>query len=229
MMRRGASELFDSEIQQPYDRTPPPLLIVISGTSGSGKDTVVKALIQRFQQEQRPVHFVVTATTRPRREAEVDGVDYVFVSKAEFEAMIAEDALLEYALVYGQYKGVPKEHVHKAMAAMARGQDVIMRLDVQGAETIRQMVPDALLVFITTSSEQELIQRLRGRRTEDPRQLDIRLRTARQEMSRIPEFDYVVPNADNKLDETIETVLAILVAEKHRTHPRRARLQKDYL
>ena len=202
---------------------------MVSGTSGSGKDTVVKALVKRFQEEQRPAHFVVTATTRPRRETEVDGVDYVFVSKAEFEAMIANDALLEHALVYGQFYGIPKQHVYRAMEAMDEGQDVIMRLDVQGAETIRQMVPEALLVFITASSEQELIDRLRGRKTEDAEQLDIRLRTAHREMSRIPEFNYVVPNADNKLDDTIETVLAIITAEKHRTHPRRARLHNDRL
>jgi guanylate kinase len=200
---------------------------VISGASGAGKDTVVEALIQRFQDEQRPIHRIVTATTRPRRETEVDGVDYVFVSQAEFEAMIANDELIEYALVYGQFKGVPKKHIYKALEAMAQGQDVIMRLDVQGAETIRKMVPEALLVFITASSEKELSERLRGRRTEDPEQLAIRLRTAHQEMSRIPEFDYVVPNADNKLDDTIETVLAIIAAEKHRTHPRRAHLHDD--
>jgi guanylate kinase len=214
----------DCDVQQLYDMSPPPLLIVISGTSGSGKDTVVQELIKRFADGQHPVHFVVTATTRPRRETEVDGVDYVFVSKAEFEAMIAGDALLEYALVYDQYKGIPKKHIYKAMAAMAEGQDVIMRLDVQGAETIRQMVPEALLVFITASSENELIERLQSRKTEDPEQLEIRLQTARQEMGRIPEFDYVVPNADNRLDETVETVLAIISAEKHRTHPRRALL-----
>lgn len=214
----------DCDVQQLYDMSPPPLLIVISGTSGSGKDTVVQELIKRFACGQHPVHFVVTATTRPRRETEVDGVDYVFVSKAEFEAMIAGDALLEYALVYDQYKGIPKKHIYKAMAAMAEGQDVIMRLDVQGAETIRQMVPEALLVFITASSENELIERLQSRKTEDPEQLEIRLQTARQEMGRIPEFDYVVPNANNRLDETVETVLAIISAEKHRTHPRRALL-----
>jgi guanylate kinase len=213
-----------SDAQRLYDVSSPPLLIVISGTSGSGKDTVVKALIERLQARQHPVHFVVTATTRPRRETEVDGVDYVFVSKAEFEDMIANDDLLEYALVYGQFKGVPKRHVYVAMEAMAKGQDVIMRLDVQGAMTIHQMVPDALLIFITVPSEGELIERLRSRKTEDPEQLQIRLRTARQEMSHIPEFDYVVPNADGRLEDTVETVLAIVTAEKHCTRPRRARL-----
>jgi guanylate kinase len=214
-----------SDAQRLYDVSPPPLLIVISGTSGSGKDTVVKALIERFQARRHPVHFVVTATTRPRRETEVDGVDYVFVSKAEFEAMIANDDLIEYALVYGQFKGVPRKHVYVAMEAMAEGQDAILRLDVQGAMTIQHMVPDALLIFITTPSEEELVERLRRRKTEDPEQLQIRLRTARQEMSHIPEFDYVIPNADGKLEETIETVLAIVTAEKHRVHPRRARLR----
>jgi guanylate kinase len=205
----------DPDVQRLYDVTPPPLLIVISGTSGSGKDTVVKAIIERLQARQHPVHFVVTATTRPRRQTEVDGVDYVFVSKAEFEAMIANDDLLEYA-------------VYKAMQAMADGQDVIMRLDVQGAMTIHQIVPDALLIFLTAPSEGELIERLRGRKTENPEQLQIRLRTARQEMSHIPEFDYVVPNADGKLEDTVETVLAIVTAEKHRTHPRCARLRDAY-
>jgi guanylate kinase len=216
-------------MQASYSVASPPLLIVISGTSGSGKDTVVRSLIERFEQGQRPLYFVVTATTRPRRENEVDGVDYVFVSKRDFEAMIASDALVEHALVYGQYYGVPKGHIQKAMDAMAKGQDVIMRLDVQGARTIRQMVPEALLVFITASSEPELAERLRGRRTEDIDQLDLRLRTARQEMAHIPEFDYVVPNADAKLGETIETVLAIITAEKHRTHPRRALLGETSL
>jgi guanylate kinase len=228
-MQPRASDLTDPDVQGRYDIPLPPLLVVISGTSGSGKDTVVKALIRHFEAAQHPVHFVVTATTRPRRETEVDGVDYVFVSKAEFVAMIANDALVEYALVYGDYKGVPKEHVYQAMEAMTRGQDVIMRLDVQGAETIRQLVPEALLVFITTPSEGELIERLQERRTEDQEQLEIRLRTARQEMSRIPEFDYVVANADGKLDDTVNAVLAIMTAEKHRTHPRRADLRAAHL
>ncbi len=199
----------------------PPLLIVISGTSGAGKDSVVKKLIARMQEQGSPVHFVVTATTRPRRESEVDGVDYFFVSRGEFERMIADGELLEYAVVYGEYKGVPRRQVREAMAD---GKDVIMRLDVQGAATIRRLAPEAVLIFITASSEEELIARLKRRHTESPEQLRVRLEEARREMRRIVEFDYVIPNPDGELDKTVETVIAVITAEKHRVHPRRARL-----
>jgi guanylate kinase len=201
-----------------------PLLVVISGTSGSGKDSVVRALIERMIAQQRPVHFVVTTTSRAIRENEVDGVDYCFVSPSEFEAMIANDELIEHALVYGQYKGVPKSQIYTAVEAMDGGADVIMRLDVQGAKTIHHMVPGALLIFMTTSSEQDLMERLRRRSTESPEQLHIRLQTAREEMAQIAEFDYVVPNLDGRLKETVDIVLAIITAEKHRTHPRRVKL-----
>ena len=204
-----------------YDFDRPPLLVVFSGTSGSGKDSVVKALAERMKQRDAPVHFVVTATSRPRRETEVNGEDYTFVSKACFEEMIANDELLEYAVVYDQYKGVPKQQVREAIAS---GKDVVMRLDVQGAATIRALAPEAVLIFITAPSERELLARLERRGTETPDQLEIRLETARREMQRIPDFDYVIPNRDNRLEETVETALMIITAEKHRTKPRRARL-----
>jgi guanylate kinase len=207
--------------QQLYDFEAPPLLIVISGTSGAGKDSVARKLVERMQENGNPVHFVVTATSRPRRANEVDGVDYFFVSKPEFERMIVQGELLEYAIVYDQYKGIPKKQVHEAMAS---GQDVIMRLDIQGAATIRRLAPEAILIFLTASSESELAERLKRRRTENHQQLEIRLETARQEMQHIHEFDYVIPNPDDKLEETAETALAIIIAEKHRTKPRRARL-----
>jgi guanylate kinase len=168
------------------------------------------------------MHFVVTATSRPKRETETDGVDYVFVSRQEFQSMIDNDELIEYALVYGEYKGVPKQHLLTAMASMESGTDVVLRLDVQGARTIRAMIPDALLIFLTAGSQQELAERLRRRSSEDQRQLEIRLQAARAEMDRISEFDYVVPNRDGKLNETVDTILSIVEAEKHRTHPRRA-------
>jgi guanylate kinase len=207
--------LNDQDIQQLYQLAHHPLLIVISGTSGSGKDSVVKALVKRMKTKGSPVHFVITATTRPKRADEVDGVDYFFVSKDEFESMIAGDELIEYALVYNQYKGVPKQQVREALAS---GKDVVMRLDVQGAATIRKMVPQAVLIFITAPSEKELIRRLESRATESPEQLHIRLETARQEMKRIAEFDYVIPNPDGKLDETVQAAMDIITAEKHRTY-----------
>jgi guanylate kinase len=197
------------------------MLFVISGTSGSGKDSVVRELEKRMAESGSPVHFVVTATTRPRRPTEVEGKDYFFVSRSEFEDMIAEGELLEYAVVYDQYKGIPKDQVRQALAS---GKDVVMRLDVQGAATIRQLAPEAVLIFVTASSERELVERLGRRRTESPEQLEIRLQTALQEMHRIPEFDYVVPNPDGELDGTVDAVMAIITAEGLRTKPRWHRL-----
>jgi guanylate kinase len=199
----------------------PPLLIVISGTSGAGKDSVARALVRRMADSGFPAHFVVTATSRPKRETEVDGIDYIFVTRKAFEQMIENDELIEYALVYDQYKGIPKEQVRKAMES---GLDVVMRLDIQGAATIRAMAPEALLIFVTASTEQELAARLRRRHTESADQIEIRLDTARHEMERIPEFDYVVPNRDGQLGDTIDAVMAVVIAEKHRTRPRHARL-----
>ena len=200
----------------------PPLLIVISGASGSGKDSVVRALLERSRAESRPFHFVVTATSRPKRENEVDGVDYVFVSNAAFQKMIANGELIEYAVVYGEYKGVPTKHLETALEAMDRGQDVLMRLDVQGARTIHKMHPQALLIFIAVPLQEQLA-RLRQRSTETASQLETRLRTAQQETEQISEFDYLVPNAYGCLDQTVDVILSIIVAEKHRTPPRRIR------
>ena len=198
-------------------RLPEPLLIVVSGPSGAGKDTVV----QRMQERGLPFHFVVTATTRPRRPGETHGKDYWFVSKEEFAGMIERNELIEYAIVYGDYKGIPRAEVHEALAS---GQDVVMRLDVQGAETVRRLAPEALLIFITSGSEQELVQRLSGRDTETPDSLAIRIATARRELQRVEAFDYLITNHDFRLDETVDTVRAIIEAEHHRVRPRRVSL-----
>jgi guanylate kinase len=208
-----------SDPDELYHLDRPPLLIVISGTSGAGKDSVARALVRRMAAAGYPAHFVVTMTSRPKREKETEGIDYIFVSKEEFERMIAGDELLEYAVVYGQYKGIPRQ---QAMDAMASGKDVVMRLDVQGAATIRAMTPGAVLIFVTASSEQELADRLRRRRTESEAQLRLRLETARREMEHMDKFDYVIRNADGKLEETIDIALSIVVAEKHRAIPSRA-------
>lgn len=194
-----------------------PLLIVISGPSGVGKDTV----IQRMKELGLPFHFVVTATTRPQREDEVDGVDYFFLNHDEFAEMIEQEEMLEYAIVYNDYKGIPKQQVREALDS---GSDVVMRLDVQGAETIRQLCPEALLIFLTTRTEEELIRRLRTRQTETPEGLKLRIATARQEMKRVDIFDYLVVNADSKLDDAVETIQSIIEAEHHRTQPRQVTL-----
>jgi guanylate kinase len=196
---------------------PQPLLIVISGPSGAGKDTVV----QRMQERGLPFHFVVTATTRPKRPNEMHGRDYLFVSKEEFAGMIERNELIEYALVYGDYKGIPRTQVREALNS---GQDVVMRLDVQGAETVRKLAHEALLIFITTESEEELVRRLQERKTETSDSLAIRIATARKELKRVEAFDYVIVNHDFQLDETVETIRAIIQAEHHRVLQRKVDL-----
>lgn len=196
---------------------PQPLLIVISGPSGVGKDTIM----MRMQERGMPFHFVVTATTRPRRENEVHGKDYFFLTKDEFARMIEDNELIEYAIVYGDYKGIPKQQVREALASR---KDVVMRLDVQGAETLRRLAPDALLIFITTESEEELVGRLKARKTETNDALSLRIATARKELKRVDAFDYVIINHDYKLDETVDTVRAIIEAEHHRVKHREVTL-----
>jgi guanylate kinase len=195
----------------------PPLLVVISGPSGAGKDV----LIERMKEHGLPFHFVVTATTRPERTEEVDGEDYIFVSMSDFADMIERQELLEYAIVYGDYKGIPKQQVREALAS---GKDVIMRVDVQGAATVRRLAPDAILIFLTAPSEDVLVERLRARKTESSEQLRIRIATSRQEMTRLREVDYVVVNRQDRLDEAVRNVLSIINAEHCRTHPRRVTL-----
>ena len=194
-----------------------PLLIVISGPSGVGKD----AVIDRMKIRQLPFHFVVTAATRKPREDEVNGVDYIFVSHDEFAEMIEKGELLEHAIVYNDYKGIPKAQVRKALES---GKDVVMRLDVQGAETIRKLCPDALLIFLITQNEEDLIKRLQLRKTETPEGLRLRIATAREEIKRIDAFDYVVINKENQLDETVEVINAIICAEHHRVNARKVNL-----
>lgn len=194
-----------------------PLLIVLSGPSGVGKDTVLQTMKERGL----PFHFVVTATTRPARPEEQNGVDYFFLSKDDFAEMIEQDELLEYAIVYNDYKGIPKQQVREALAS---GKDVIMRIDVQGAATIRKLCPEALLIFLMTKDEDELVSRLIARKSETPEGLKLRIATARQEQKQIDYFDYVVVNPQEHLDETVDTIEAIIHAEHHRVHQRKASL-----
>lgn len=168
-----------------------------------------------------PFHFVVTATTRPPRPGEVDGRDYFFISNDEFAEMIDHHELLEWARVYNDYKGIPKQQVRDALAS---GKDVVMRLDVQGAATVRTLSPDAVLIFLAPSSEDELVNRLRERKTETPEGLKLRIATARRELDRMREFDYCVINRDMSLEATVDQIIAIIEAEHSRVNPRRVTL-----
>lgn len=194
-----------------------PLMIVISGPSGVGKDTVIQAMKKRITD----LHVVVTATTRKPRENEVDGVDYFFVSQDQFAEMIEQDELLEYAVVYNDFKGIPKAQVRLALES---GNDVMMRVDVQGAATLREIYPEVLLIFLTVQDEKELENRLFQRKKDKPEEIKLRIATARQELKRIKEFDYVVVNREDQLDETVKTISAIIRAEHHRVQPRKVTL-----
>ena len=197
----------------PYLIESHPLLIVISGPAAAGKD----ALIRRLRGRGHPFHFVVTATDRPPRASEVDGVDYHFLSSSEFTRMIDEDELLEHAVVYGQNKGIPKQQVREALLS---GLDVIMRIDVQGASTVKRLVPDAVIFFLMASSEHELEGRLRARGGDTDAQVQKRLAAARAEMERLCSFDYVVVNRDGDLSSAVDGVVAIIRAEHHRVDHR---------
>lgn len=203
--------------EEMLSRRKQPLLIVISGPSGVGKDTV----IERMKERGLPFHFVVTATTRPRRPDEIDGVDYFFVSHEEFERMIESDELFEHAIVYEDLKGIPK---HQVKEAFNSGKDVVIRVDVQGAKTVRAKCPETLMIFLSTRNEKELIERLKARRTETDESLSLRIETALKEFGFVASFDYYVVNADCKLDETVDTVLSIIKSEHARTVPRKVSL-----
>lgn len=189
-----------------YARREHPLLIVISGPSGVGKDTIARHIIDTNPDN---FYFVVTATTRPPRAGEVHGTDYFFYSTDEFAEMIENNELLEYAVVYNDYKGIPKQQIRDALAS---GRDVIMRVDVQGAATIRKLVPNAITVFLTTETEGELDRRLRERKSETAEGLNLRIAAARQEMKRIKEFDYWVINSEGRQETAVHQILSIIEA-----------------
>ena len=189
-----------------YQKEIHPKLIVISGPSGVGKDTIARKLIETDPDR---FYFVVTATTRPPRAGEVHGVDYFFFSNDEFAELIENNELLEYAVVYNDYKGVPKQQIRDALSS---GRDVIMRVDVQGAATIRKLIPNAISVFLTTETEAELVRRLRERKSETAEDLNLRIAAARQEMNRIQEFDYWVVNAEGRQSRAVREILSVIEA-----------------
>lgn len=198
-------------------KPPQPLLVVISGPSGVGKDSV----LMRMRELGFPFHFVVTANSRPQRPGEIDGVDYHFVTTERFREMIENDELLEWAEVYGQYKGIPKFEIRQAMAS---GRDVILRINVDGAATIKRLAPEAVFIFLAPASLDELRHRLLLRRTESPAEVERRLAMVADELAQLPNFDYVVINHADRLDEAVGQIRAIISAEKARVYPRRISL-----
>lgn len=193
--------------------TSTPLLVVLSGPSGVGKDAVLTRLRARLS----TCHFTVTVTTRPRRPGEREGVDYFFISPERFQEMMANRELLEHAQVYGNWYGVPREQVRQAFS---RGQDVMIKADVQGAATIKKIVPQAVFIFLAPAGLQELEFRLRQRHTESLEALARRLAVATEEMKQLKMFDYVVVNADRQMNQAISQIEAIITAEKCRVQPR---------
>jgi guanylate kinase len=197
----------------PQINAAPPLLIVLSGPSGVGKD----AALSRLKSLDRPWHFVVTATTRPRRTGERDGVEYIFLDTKKFFAMQARGEFLESAEVYGRWYGVPRRQVRQGLEA---GKDVVLKVDVQGAETVRKLAPEAVFIFMAPGSIDELRERLAQRMTESSPEMELRLRVAQEELDRVGEFDYRVVNRDGRLDRAIADIDAIIGAEKCRVVPR---------
>ena len=190
-----------------------PLLIVLSGPSGVGKD----AALDRIKKSGYPVEFITTVTTRPQRAREKNNVDYHFVSQEHFQRMIEQRELLEWAKVYGNWYGVPKEPVKQAMS---RGQDILVKVDIQGAATIKKILPQALFIFLVPSSIEDLTARLKKRHTESPFDLALRLKTAEEEIKRLPLFDYIVFSRQDEIDRAVSDIEAIITAEKCRVTPR---------
>lgn len=193
---------------------PHPLLIVISGTSGVGKDSVIKGLKRR----NLPLHIVVTATTRAPRKEEAHGRDYFFYSRREFEERIAKGEFIEHAQVYTDLKGIPRSQIEDALAS---GMDVVARVDVQGAATLRGLYPQALMIFIIPRSFDEWYERLMRRNTEAGEDLKVRIETARKEVAQIGMFDYIVVNAENRLEKAVDDIATIIAAEHMAVNHRR--------
>ena len=195
----------------------PPLLVVLSGPSGVGKD----AALNRLRAMERPWHFAVTATTRKMRPGERDGYDYIFLEASEFARMRERDEFLECAEVYGRWYGLPRRQVRDELHT---GRDVIVKADVQGAATLRRLAPEALLIFLLPPSLDELRRRLQARMTESADDLELRLQTAQAELREVRHFDYRVINEDGQLERAAAEIDAIITAEKCRTEPRMTQL-----
>ncbi|OGO24496.1 MAG: guanylate kinase [Chloroflexi bacterium RBG_16_50_9] len=202
-----------SESYPPLSPPAKPLLIVLSGFSGAGKD----AILHKLRESGCPLEFIITVTTRAQRTNERDGVHYRFLSKNKFQELIDRRELLEWATVYGNWYGVPREPVKHALDT---GKDIIIKVDVQGAAAIKKILPQAVFIFLTPPSMDDLLRRLKQRRTESPADLDLRVKTAREELEKLPLFDYIVLNRQGEIDRAAAAIQAIIAAEKCRAKPR---------
>ncbi len=195
---------------------PEPLILIISGLSGSGKDTVINRLKEISTID---FHFVVTCNTRKKREGEIDGKDYHFISREQFLNMIENGEMLEHSVVYDDLKGVPRFEIEKALE---KGKDMILRLDYQGMRKIKAVYPQAISIFIIPPDAEEWVARLRARNTDSEESLQLRIHTAVEELKYIDHFDYIVIN--DEVDHAAMDLLTILRAEHMRSSNRSVRV-----
>ena len=191
---------------------PKPLILIISGLSGSGKDTVINRLKEIATVA---FHFVVTCNTRKKREGEIDGRDYHFITREKFLDMIKNGEMLEHSVVYDDLKGVPRFEIEKALE---QGKDIVLRLDYQGMRKVREAYPEAISIFVIPPDAEAWINRLRARNTDSEESLQLRIRTAEEELKNIDSFDYVLINED--IDHAAMDLLTILRAEHMRIRNR---------
>jgi len=201
------------------DGAPGAMLIIISGPSGVGKDTIIDAMRRAEREEGRADqrHYVVTITTRAPRAGEVDGHDYHFVSRDEFLRIRDARGFLEANEVHGNWYGSPRDPVR---ASLAVGKDVVLKIDVQGAQTVKEQVTQAFLIFVVPPTMEALFQRLRARATESADELELRQRNAALELARQDDYDEIVTNETGQVERTAQEIEAI-VAREHARHPTR--------
>jgi guanylate kinase len=189
------------------------LLFVLSAPSGTGKDTVINALKEKGV----PFHVVASVTTRAPRPGESEGHPYYFVSYERFEDMVAHNELIEHAQVHGNWYGQPLQQIKENLQ---KGHDVLLKIDVQGAATVREKVPGAIFIFLVPGTTDELVERLAHRSTESEAELKRRLSDARHELAQQEHYDYIIVNRQGRLDEAVNNLHAIMQAEHCRTSPR---------
>lgn len=186
------------------------ILTVLSGFSGAGKGTVLRRLLEKYDN----YALSISATTRGPREGEENGREYFFKTREEFEKMIAKDELIEYAMYVNNYYGTPKAYVQEQLA---EGKDVILEIEVQGALKVKEKFPDTPLIFITPPTAGELKRRLTDRGTESPEVVEERMETAAKEARFMESYDYIILNERDRLEECVEAVHGVILAEHEKS------------